>query len=168
MPQYYNPRWPYILRVYDTNRDANGIPKTDENGDPIEDRYLKDADGKYLTDSDGKYLTVPGGPMQLQRVVCDRSGNPTFDSAGELVTETVEEIPCGYRTSTGGIKDSGDVFHSDFKMSVPMLKTHLEEGVIVAIIDKTHAFLAVVKKMTTYNWGTNIWIDRYGNERAEL
>lgn len=156
------------MRVYDTNLDANGLPMTDENGDPITSRYLVDADGKRLTDVNGKYLTVPGGPMQLKRVVCDQHGNPTFHSDGTFVYEIVEELPCSYRTSTGGMKDSGDVFVSDFKMSTPMLLTHLEEGTMVAVIDKTHAFMAVVKKMTTYNWGTNIWIDRMGNEQAEL
>ena len=144
MSQYYNPRWPSVLRVYSASMDANGLPVTDENGDPIR------------------------SVMSLERVVCDSLGNPTFDSSGALITQTVDEIPCSYRTSTGGIQDSGDVFHTDFKMSCPMLKTQLEEGTVVEITDKTHTFLAVVKKMTTYNWGTNIWIDRYGNEGTEL
>lgn len=168
MPQYYNPRWPSILRVFDTNLDANGLPVTDEEGNPVTDRYLLDSEGRKLTDSDGLFLTVPGGPMQLKRVICDRNGNPTFHSDGTFAYEVVEEVPCSYRTATGGMRDAGDIFVSDFKMSLPMILTHLEEGTIVAIIDKTHAFLAVVKKMTTYNWGTNIWIDRLGNERAEL
>lgn len=168
MPTYYNPRWPSTLRVYDTNLDANGLPVTDENGDPVTDRYLKDSSGRMLTDSEGRYLTVPGGPMQLKKAVCDRYGNPTFNSDGSFAYEVVEELPCSYRTATGGMKDSGEVFIADFKMSTPMLLTHLEEGVKVAVIDKTHAFIAVVKKMTTYNWGTNIWIDRLGNEQAGL
>lgn len=168
MPQFYNPRWPYLFRVYDTNLDENGLPLTDENGDPLTDRWLVDSSGRRLTDENGAYLKVPGGPMQLERVVCDSAGNPTFHADGSFVTETVTEMPCGYRTATGGMRDSGDVFKSDFKMSTPMLATHLEEGVIIVIIDKTHAFVAVVKKMTTYNWGTNIWIDRLGNEQGEL
>ena len=168
MPLFYNPRWPSLMRVYDTNLDENGLPMTDENGDPIKERWLVDSEGRRLTDEDGNYLKVPGGPRQLERVVCDRYGNPTFHTDGSLVTRTVEELPCSYRTATGGMKDSGDVFVSDFKMSTPMLATQLEEGTMVVVIDKTHAFVAVVKKMTTYNWGTNIWIDRLGNEQGEL
>ncbi len=168
MPQFYNPRWPYILRAFEDGMDANGLPVTDANGDPITERYLADMNGNRLTDSNGNYLKVLGNTMQLRRVICDSVGNPTFHADGSFVTELVEEIPCSYRTATGGMKDSGDVFVSDFKLSTPMLATQLEEGTRVAIIDKTHAFIAVVKKMTTYNWGTNIWIDRLGNERAEL
>lgn len=144
MSQYYNPRWSSRFCVRGSSLDASGLPVTDEDGNPV-------------------LATV-----SLERVICDRHGNPTFDSAGELVTETVDEMPCSYRTSTGGIKDSGDVFQSDFKMSCPMMKTHLEEGTIIVVTDKTNQFTAVVKKMTTYNWGTNIWIDRYGNEQDGL
>lgn len=132
------------MRVFANALDDDGIPLTDENGDVV--RAI----------------------MPVERVICDSNGNPTFYVDGEFVTEQITEIPCSYRTSTGGIKDSGDVFHSDFKMSVPMMVTHLEEGTIVEITDKTHQFLAVVKKMTTYNWGTNIWIDRYGNEQSAI
>ncbi len=133
-----------MMRVFADALDENGIPITDENGD------------------------VTRSVISVDRVVCDSYGNPTFHVTGDLVTESITEIPCSYRTATGGIKDSGDVFHSDFKMSTPMLATNLEEGTIVEITDKTHRFLAVVKKMTTYNWGTNIWIDRYGNEQSPL
>ncbi|MBO4924507.1 MAG: hypothetical protein J5382_10355 [Bacteroidales bacterium] len=144
MPLFYNPRWPSRMRVYDTLLDENGLPVTDVEGN------------------------VARSIVPLEKVVCDRYGNPTFNSAGDFVTETVEELPCSYRTATGGMKDSGDVFVADFKMSTPMLATHLEEGTMIEVKDKTHTFVAVVKKMTTYNWGTNIWIDRLGNEQGEL
>ena len=144
MPLFYNPRWPSRMRVYDTPLDEDGLPVTDADGNVV--RSIK----------------------VLERVVCDRYGNPTFNSAGDFVTEAVDELPCSYRTATGGRKDSGDVFVADFKMSTPMMVTHLEEGTLVEVTDKTHAFVAVVKKMTTYNWGTNIWIDRLGNEQGEL
>lgn len=140
MSNYYNPRWPSKFRVEGNSLDENGLPVVGDDGNPTT-------------------TTVT-----LEKVVCDCNGNPTFHSDGSLVTESVEEMPCSYRTSTGGIKDSGEVFQTDFKMSCPMMKTQLEEGAIIVITDKTHSFKAVVKKMTTYNWGTNIWIDRYGNE----
>lgn len=160
----YNPRWPHKLYVFESTMDDNGLPRTDENGDEITTRYLADAMMKRLTDSEGNYLTVPGGPMQISRVIYDGRMNPSFGADGALQTETVFEVPWGYRTSTGGIKDSGEVFHTDFKISTPMLLTQLEEGVLLLLTDYTHTFIGVVKKMTTYNWGTNIWIDRYGNE----
>jgi len=162
----YNPRWPYKFCVYDTNLDENGIPMTDSNGDPLMTRYLVDSERRRLTEKDGKHLTVPKGPMQLERVICDSRGNPTFHADGTFVTEVVEEMPWGYRTSTGGIKDSGEVFRTDFKISCPMMLTHLEEGTILNLTDATHTFVGIVKKMTTYNWGTNIWLDRQGNDRG--
>lgn len=160
----YNPRWPHKLYVFESTLDENGLPRTDENGNEITTRYLADVSGKRLKESDGKYLTVPGGPMQIRIVNYDGRMNPTFGADGTFNTQVVFEVPWGYRTSTGGIKDSGEVFHTDFKISTPMILTQLEEGMLLLLTDDTHTFIGVVKKMTTYNWGTNIWIDRYGNE----
>lgn len=136
----YNPRWPHTLKAYAATLDGDGLPVFDENGDPV--------------------VT----PVSFEKVVYDSRMNPTFHADGTFVTETVDELPWGYRTSTGGISDSGEVFHTDFKISCPMTITPLEEGMILHLTDTTRSFVGVVKKMTTYNWGTNIWIDRYGNE----
>lgn len=160
----YNPRWPHKLYVFESTLDEDGLPRTDENGDEITTRYLADVLSRRLRDSGGNYLTIPGGPMQILRVKYDSRFNPTFGADGTFNTETSIEVPWGYRTSTGGIKDSGEVFHTDFKISTPMILTQLEEGMLLLLTDYDHTFIGVVKKMTTYNWGTNIWIDRYGNE----
>lgn len=136
----YNPRWPHTLRAFRAALDDNGLPLTDENGDAV-------------------YLSIP-----LDKVVYDGGWNPKRSADGGFRTETVLEMPWGYRTSTGGIKDSGDVFKADYKISCPMFLTHLEEGVILRLTDSTHTFNGVVKKMTTYNWGTNIWLDNPGND----
>ena len=160
----YNPRWPYTFLAFESTLDENGLPRFDENGDEITSRHLADALGRRLKDKDDKWLMVPGGPMQLKKVVYDDALNPRKDASGAFLTEIVEEMPWGYRTSTGGIKDSGEVFHSDFKISCPMMLTRLEEGCLLLLTDYVKTFIGVVKKMTTYNWGTNIWIDRYGNE----
>lgn len=160
----FNPRWPHTFRAFESTLDENGLPRFDENGEEITDRHLADALGRRLKDSDGAWLMVPGGPMQLKKVIYDSQLNPTFNADGSFATEVVEEMPWGYRTATGGIKDSGEVFKTDFKISCPMMLTPLEEGCLLLLTDYTRTFVAVVKKMTTYNWGTNIWIDRLGNE----
>lgn len=136
----YNPRWPFIFTAYRQALDANGLPVTDENGDPV------------------------SSVIPLERVICDSAGNPLKGADGVFRTETVTEMPWGYRTSTGGIKDSGDVFQLDFKISCPKFVTHLPEGTILKLTDDDHTFHAVVKKKTSYNWGSNIWIDELGND----
>ena len=135
----YNPRWPHTFSVYSGVLDANGIPVTDENGDPVVEQ------------------------VALEKVVYDYQYEPRRKAGGKFVTEMVTELPWGYRTSTGGIKDSGDMFAADFKISCPMFLTQLEEGTLLKLTDYTHTFEGVLKKMTTYNWGTNIWLDKPGN-----
>lgn len=134
----HNPRWPNTFTAYRDPLDENGLPVTDGNGNPVET------------------------PIVFDIVQYDSDYNPRR-GAGGFVTKASYEVPWGYRTSTGGIKDSGQVFQADFKISCPMLVTHLEEGIRLRLTDYTHTFEAVVKKSTTYNWGTNIWIDVLGN-----
>lgn len=136
----YNPRWPHTLSAYRERLDSNGMPVTDEEGNPILDR------------------------ITFERVITDTRGNPTFHSDGTFATEKVTKINWGYRTPTGGIKDAGAVFKTDFKISCQMFVTPLEEGIVLTLKDYTHTFNAVVKKCTTYNWGTNIWFDDPGND----
>lgn len=134
----FNPRWPHTFKAFQPSLDGYGMPVTDTDGNPV------------FTE------------MVFALVVTDGDGNPTFDD-GEMVTESVTEMPWGYRTSTGGIKDSGEVFKADFKLSCPMFLTDIPEGTKLALTDYTHTFEGVVKKVTTYNWGTNVWIDCPGN-----
>lgn len=134
----YNPRWPHILTIYVQSLDERGRPVTDEDGNPV------------------------STAMTLEKVVYDSRWNPVRNSAG-FVTEPVTELPWGYRTSTGGIRDSGEVFAADYKISCPMIVTHIPEGTLVTLTDYDNTFTAVVKKQTSYNWGTNIWLDVPGN-----
>jgi hypothetical protein len=138
----YNPRWPHTFTAVVPTIDENGLPVLDENGDPVVE------------------------PISFEKVMYDSRMNPLVGADGAFQTEMVDVMQWGYRTSTGGIKDSGEVFRTDFKISCPMMLTHLEEGTILTLTDATHTFIGVVKKMTTYNWGTNIWIDRQGNDEA--
>ena len=135
----YNPRWPHTLTIFTQSLDERGFPVTDSNGDPV------------------------STAMTLQKVVYDSRWNTVHSADGTFRTEEVTELPWGYRTSTGGIKDSGEVFAADYKISTPMMVTHIPEGTLVTLTDYDHTFTAIVKKQTTYNWGTNIWLDAPGN-----
>lgn len=136
----YNPRWPHTLSVYEETLDSDNLPVVDENGNPV-------ATAKTIL-----------------QVVYDSRWNPTKTADGGFMTTEVTDLPWGYRTATGGMRDSGDVFEADYKISTPMILTHLSEGTVVTMTDYDHTFRAVVKKQTTYNWGTSIWLDAAGNE----
>ena len=136
----HNPRWPHTLTAYRESLDENGIPITDADGNPVEDS------------------------VTFEMVIYDSGYNPRKRACGCFETKTVTRLPWGYRTSTGGIRDSGEVFQADYKISCPMIMTSLEYGVRLRLTDYTHTFEAIVKKATTYNWGTNLWIDKIGND----
>lgn len=135
----YNPRWPHTFRVVEETLDENGLPVTDDEGNPIT------------------------GSKALEMIVYDRDWNPRRHSCGRFVTECVVDMPWGYRTSTGGLKTAGEVIVADYKISTPMLLTELPTGTVLEMTDYTHTFRAVILKMTTYNWGTNIWLDNVKN-----
>ena len=135
----YNPRWPNTFRVVVESLDSDGMPVTDANGDPIV------------------------GSMQLEKIVYDSGWNPTRNPDGSFVTEMVTDMPWGYRTSTGGLKTAGEVIVADYKVSTPMMLTELPTGTVLQMTDYTHTFRAKLLKMTTYNWGTNMWLDNIKN-----
>jgi hypothetical protein len=135
----YNPRWPYTFVVVEESLDTDGMPVVDENGDPVE------------------------SSMTLQKVVYDPQWNPARSADGTFMTEAVTEVPWGYRTSTGGMKTSGEVIVADYKISCPMLLTDIPTGTTLIMTDAVHSFRVKVIKMTTYNWGTNLWVDNIKN-----
>lgn len=135
----YNPRWPHTFRVVVESLDENGLPVTDANGDPVV------------------------GSMQLEKIVYDSAWNPTRNPDGSFVTEMVTDMPWGYRTSTGGLKTAGEVIVADYKVSTPMMLTELPTGTVLQMTDYTHTFRVKILKMTTYNWGTNMWLDNIKN-----
>lgn len=135
----YNPRWPHTFTVVGESLDGNGIPVTDENGDPVESQ------------------------VTLKKVVYDSRMNPSRAADGTFITEDVTVMPWGYRTSTGGMKTSGEVWVADYKISCPMFLTDLPSGTILRLTDSTRSFRVKVVKMTTYNWGTNLWVDNIKN-----
>jgi hypothetical protein len=135
----YNPRWPHTFTVLGESLDMNGLPLTDENGDPIT------------------------AEVSIRRILYDGKWNPRHDSTGDFQTEEITEVPWGYRTATGGIKASGEVIVADYKISCPMLLTEIPTGAILVMKDYTHTFRVKVIKQTTYNWGTNLWVDNIKN-----
>ena len=135
----YNPRWPHTFRVVVESLDENGLPVTDANGDPVV------------------------GSMQLEKIVYDSAWNPMRNPDGTFVTEMVTDMPWGYRTSTGGLKTAGEVIVADYKVSTPMMLTELPTGAVLQMTDYTHTFRVKILKMTTYNWGTNMWLDNIKN-----
>jgi hypothetical protein len=44
-----------------------------------------------------------------------------------------------------------------------MLLTAIPTGTVLVMTDSTHTFRAKLLKMTTYNWGTNLWLDNVKN-----
>ena len=135
----YNPRWPHTFTVLDERLDENGLPVTDAQGKPVT------------------------GSKQIEKILYDPQWNPRRNPDGTFVTEYVTEVPWGYRTSTGGMKTSGEVWVADYKMSCPMLLTDLPSGTVLIMTDYVHTFRVKVVKMTTYNWGTNLWVDNIKN-----
>lgn len=135
----YNPRWPHTFTAYREKLDENGLPVTDANGEPVAEA------------------------MEIRVVQYGSGYEPLRNSCGCFVTKKTTCIPWGYRTSTGGMRDAGEIFKADYKISCPMLLDNLEEGVRIKLTDYDHTFEAIVKKCTTYNWGTNIWFDEPGN-----
>lgn len=135
----YNPRWPHTFRVVQESLDVNGLPVTDENGRPVT------------------------STMWVSRVEYDGNYNPLRNTDGTFVTKEVDEMPWGYRTSTGGLKTAGEVIVADYKISAPMMLTELPTGTVLEMTDYTHTFRVKILKMTTYNWGTNLWVDNIKN-----
>ena len=135
----YNPRWPHTFVVLSESLDADGLPVTGDDGKPVR------------------------GSMLLERAVYDPQWNPRFRANGSVLTEKVRKMPWGYRTSTGGLKTAGEVIVADYKVSCPMMLTELPTGTVLELTDYTHTFRAKLLKMTTYNWGTNLWLDNIKN-----
>lgn len=135
----FNPRWPHTFTVLSESLDENGLPVTDGQGNPVL------------------------GAMQIEKIMYDPQWNPRRNADGSFVTEAVTDVPWGYRTATGGMKTSGEVWVADYKISCPMLLTDLPSGTVLVMNDYVHSFRVKVVKMTTYNWGTNLWVDNIKN-----
>lgn len=134
----HNPRFPHTLKVLRPELDEFGQPTTDANGDPILNTLVL----KKVLMSDDE----------------DDAGDPVFNNDGTFATVDVEEIEWGYRTSTGGFHDSGEVAEANYKIATKMFLNPLYTGDILEMTDYDETIRMEVLKKTTYNWGTNIWV----------
>ena len=135
----YNPRWPHTFTIVEEQLDEDGLPVTNANGKPI-------------TTS-----------KEIEMIQYDPQWNPRKRSDGSFMTKLITKVPWGYRTSTGGMRTSGEVWVADYKISCPMLLTDIPSGTVLIMKDYARTFRVKVVKMTTYNWGTNLWVDNVMN-----
>lgn len=155
--------------------DENGLPLTDENGDPISvqpsEETPSESPAEEGSGSEGnseeteaaeEEPSEPSKPAVLV-VEYDSKWNPRKGADGKFVTREMTDVPWGYRTATGGMKTAGEVIVADYKISCPMLLTEIPTGSVLIMTDYTHTFRVKVVKMTTYNWGTNLWVDNIKN-----
>lgn len=134
----YNPRFPHTLVVKRAERNSSGEIVYDANGDATYSPVTLTI-ANYANDE----------PIRL--------------SDGTFSTYTAESIKFGYRTSSQNTKAAGDAVMSDFKLATPMFFTELLYDDIIEITDYDKSYKARLVKKTTFNWGTNIWIDEIRN-----
>lgn len=119
------------------------------------------------TDSHGEPVTDDeGNPIESDaEIVCAviRDNIPQKDADGNFLTEVKTSLKFGYRTSTGNSKTSGDVTVCDSKIACPMFFTPMPTGSVLELTDYSRTYRATVVKQTTYNLGSNIWIDEIKN-----
>lgn len=121
-----------------------------------------DDEGTVITDDEGNpvYEVVK---LRKALLADEWSGEPMRDSAGAFITEEVEQINFGYRTNGKNTKDTLDVMVSDYKLGVPLFLTALFPGDMAEITDYDRTFWGEVVKKTSYNLGSNIWINEVRN-----
>ena len=88
---------------------------------------------------------------------------PVRDGDGKFVKYTADEVPFGYRTSSQNTSRAGDVVQADFKLACPMFLTELKPDDVLVLKDYEREFRAVVVKKTTFNLGTNVWVNEARN-----
>jgi len=130
----YNPRFPHTLRVITSATDRNGDPVTDKKGNPVR-----------------SYLTLD--------VVDTLDGEPVRRPDGSFVTHEAESVNFGYRTATGSARQYGQVTVADYKIATPMFLNDLPTGTELELQDYERTFRGRLIKKTTYNIGTNLWLN---------
>ena len=134
----FNPRFPHTLRVWRARKNSFGEPVTDADGDPIYDI------------------------VSLKSVVMIDS-LPIVNSDGSFETELTEWLSFGYRTQGKNTRETVEVIVSDFKLATPMFLTPLEPGDRVEMKDYERTFWGEVVKKSTFNLGSNIWVNEVRN-----
>ena len=134
----FNPRFPHILRVWRSRKDADGMAVTTDEGDEILDVVML-----------SKVTMIDNRPMIL--------ADGSFDTA------PTEWMEFGYRTGGKNTKDTSDVMVSDYELATPMFITALNAGDKVEIKDYDRTYWGEVVKKQTFNLGSNIWVNEVKN-----
>lgn len=134
----FNPRFPHVMYVLRAVTTPDGALAYGEDGTPSYER------------------------LELTLVEMNDS-EPVRDSAGGFVTYSADEVPFGYRTSSQNTSRAGDVVQADYKLACPMFLTELKPDDILVLKDYEREFRAVVVKKTTFNLGTNVWVNEARN-----
>lgn len=118
------------------------------------------------TPDGGLAYGVDGQPAyeRLQLTLVEMSDSePIRDTDGNFVKYTADEVSFGYRTSSQNTSRAGDVVQADFKLACPMFLTDLRPDDVLVLKDYEREFRAVVVKKTTFNLGTNVWVNEARN-----
>lgn len=134
----FNPRFPHILRVWRSRKDADGMAVTTDEGDEILDTVML-----------SKVTMIDNRPIIL--------ADGSFDTA------PTEWMEFGYRTGGKNTKDTSDVMVSDYELATPMFITALNAGDKVEIKDYDRTYWGEVVKKQTFNLGSNIWVNEVKN-----
>ena len=134
----FNPRFPHKMHVLRARVLPNGDLAYGADGRPIYDR-----------------LTLTLVEMS--------DSEPVRDADGNFVKYTADEVAFGYRTSSQSTSRAGDVVQADFKLACPMFLTELRPDDVLVLKDYEREFRAVVVKKTTFNLGTNVWVNEARN-----
>lgn len=118
--------------------DENGDIVTDEKGNPI-------------------YEVVPIIRVEMF------DNEPVLDGNGKFITFKSDSVPFGYRTSSENTRQMGEVVYSDFRLACPMFLNPLEYGTRLTLTDYDRTYDVVVVKKTTFNLGTNVWVNEVQN-----
>ena len=134
----FNPRFPHMLRVWRSRKDADGMAVTTDEGDEILDVVML-----------SKVTMIDNRPMIL--------------ADGSFDTTPTEWMEFGYRTGSKNTKDTTDVMVSDYELATPMFITALNAGDKVEIKDYDRTYWGEVVKKQTFNLGSNIWVNEVKN-----
>ncbi|MCQ2141686.1 MAG: hypothetical protein MJY83_05010 [Bacteroidales bacterium] len=134
----FNPRFPHTLTVLRGRHDAEGNAIFGEDGDPI-------------------YEVVPLTMVEMF------DEEPLRHPDGSFVTYDASSIPFGYRTDSRSTATRIDVVVSDFKLATPMCLTELYPTDVLVVKDYEREYRGRLVKKTTFNLGTNIWMDEIRN-----
>lgn len=134
----FNPRFPHVMHVLRAKTTPDGALVYGEGGSPVYER------------------------LELTLVEM-RDSEPVLDADGGFVTYIADEVAFGYRTSSQNTSRVGDVVQADFKLACPMFLTELRPDDILVLKDYEREFRAAVVKKTTFNLGTNVWVNEARN-----